>query len=411
MPSKFHAEHGYAPKVGIEERVEIGLAAMERLDGELHFVAEPWPDRARAIARRLAARPPGERGALAGVPFMIKEGTGLETPLVERLVAAGAVPIGTTTRPDPGVSSQTWGWNGRDHTRNPWRRDRSSGGSSAGSAVAVAAGVVPIATGGDSAGSVRIPAAFCGVVGFKGSVGRIPRTGGRGLAQLTCAGVIGATVDDVAAAVRVASGSHPLDPTALPPWRPADPASAGPPRVAFSADLGFADPDPDVTALVRSRVAAVADAGELDLIDRPINLADPRDAWHALYTLDRGTEVDHGDLLSALAYRKALDRTLAGVFADVDVLITPTTPQTAFPYRNYQDHVACDLCWAFNVSGHPAVTVPVGLVDGLPVGAQLVAAPHRDDAAIHLARRLAVRLPRPPLSIPAPVIDWSAPIR
>lgn len=382
----------------VEERVEAALSAMARLDVDLHFVAEPWPDRARALARQAAATPAAERGPLAGIPFMIKDGTGPATPIVQRLIAAGAVPIGTTTRPDPRVSSQTWGWNGRDHTRNPWSPDRTSGGSSAGSAVAVAAGVVPFATGGDSAGSLRIPAAFCGVVGFKGTAGRIPRTGGRGLAQLTCAGVIGATVDDVVTAVRVAAGSHPLDPTALPAWQPSPAATNRPPRVAFSPDLGFATPEPALAELVRTRVRTLADAGDLDLVDRPVRLTDPRDAWHTLHALDRSAEVDHADLRSALAYRKVLDRTLGELFTGLDAVITPTTPQTAFPYRNYQDHVACDLCWAFNVSGHPAITVPVGLLDGLPVGAQVVAAPHQDEVAVRVARRIAVILPPPPVS-------------
>ncbi|MFC7618892.1 amidase family protein [Microlunatus sp. GCM10028923] len=381
-----------------EERVENALSDMARLDVDLHFVAEPWPDQARALARRVAAQPAVERGPLAGTPFMIKDGTGLETPIVQRLVAAGAVPIGTTTRPDPRVDSQTWGWNGRDHTRNPWSLEHSSGGSSAGSAVAVAAGVVPFATGGDSAGSLRIPAAFCGVVGFKGTVGRIPRTGGRGLAQLTCAGVIGATVDDVVAAVQVAAGSHPLDPTALPAWQPTVPANERPPRFAFSAELGFASPDPALATLVRDRLQTLADEGSLDLVDRPVALSDPSEAWHTLHALDRGREVDHADLQAALAYRRELERTLSELFADVDALITPTTPQTAFRYRNYQEHVACDLCWAFNLSGHPAITVPVGRLDGLPVGAQIVAAPHRDDLAVRVARPIAVPLPRPPHS-------------
>ena len=103
----------------------------------------------------------------------------MRTPVVERLAAAGAIAIGTSTRPDPAAACQAWGWNGRDHTANPWRTDRSSGGSSAGAAAAVAAGVVPIARrGADGAVSGPIPAAFCGVVGFKGSYGRVPRPAG-----------------------------------------------------------------------------------------------------------------------------------------------------------------------------------------------------------------------------------------
>lgn len=94
--------------------------------------------------------------------------------------------------------------------------DLSSGGSSAGAAAAVAAGLVLIATGGDSAGSLRIPASFCGVTGLKGSYGRIPRAAGRSLAQLTVVGVIGADFDDTVLATSIASGPDPRDPTALP---------------------------------------------------------------------------------------------------------------------------------------------------------------------------------------------------
>ena len=89
------------------------------------------------------------------------------------------------------------------------------------------------------------------------------------------------------------------------------------------------------------------------------------------------------------------------MFADVDVLVTPTTPQTAFPLGEYEANLpAGDLCWAFNLSGHPAVTVPAGLLDGLPVGLQAVAAPHRDDLAIELAGLAAVSLPDPPVRWP-----------
>src|SRR5580692_7666369 len=120
---------------------------------------------------------------------------------------------------------QAGGWNGREHTGNPWRADRSSGGSSAGAAVAAAAAVVPIATGGDSAGSLRIPAAFCGVTGLKGTYGRVPRLAGRSLAQLTVSGVIGADLADTVLATSIASGPDPRDPAALPPWPV--PATAG----------------------------------------------------------------------------------------------------------------------------------------------------------------------------------------
>jgi Asp-tRNA(Asn)/Glu-tRNA(Gln) amidotransferase A subunit family amidase len=272
--------------------------------------------------------------------------------------------------------------------------------------VAVAAGVVPFATGGDSAGSLRIPAAFCGVVGFKGSVGRVPRMAGRSLAQLTTAGVIGATIDDVVTATRVGSGSHPRDPSALPRWQP-DPTPLGrPARVAFSADLGYSTPDRALADQVRTRVECLAAQQLIELIRRPVQLTDPETAWLTLYALDRGAPVDHEALQVALADRQAIEESLSELFTEIDALITPTTPELPYPYLEYEDHLpACHLCWAFNLTGHPAITVPVGLFDGLPVGAQIIAPPHHDDIAIQVARLIHTPLPPPPLY----ALEWVRP--
>lgn len=144
--------------------IEAALDAAQRLDPVLHFLDELDVAGARAAAERLEPS-----GPLAGVPFLVKSRTPPDAPIIRRLVAAGAIPIGRATRARPGAISQTFGWNGQDYTRNPWDLSRSPGGSTAGGAAAVAAGVVPLATGGDSGGSLRIPASFCGVVGFKGT--------------------------------------------------------------------------------------------------------------------------------------------------------------------------------------------------------------------------------------------------
>jgi Asp-tRNA(Asn)/Glu-tRNA(Gln) amidotransferase A subunit family amidase len=150
------------------EVIDQALEAALRLDPLLHFVDELDVAGARAAAERLEPT-----GPLAGVPFFVKARTPDNSPLISRLVAAGAIPIGTATRARPGAVSQTFGWNGRDYTRNPWDLSRSPGGSTAGGAAAVAAGVVPLSSGGDSGGSLRIPAAFCGVVGFKGTYAQL----------------------------------------------------------------------------------------------------------------------------------------------------------------------------------------------------------------------------------------------
>jgi Asp-tRNA(Asn)/Glu-tRNA(Gln) amidotransferase A subunit family amidase len=391
------AGHVRAGSLTAAALVADALAAVDALDPVLHFMSESWAGTALAAAGRIDALPPARRGPLAGIPFLAKAGTTMRTPVVERLSAAGAIAIGTSTRPDPAAACQAWGWNGRDHTANPWRTDRSSGGSSAGAAAAVAAGVVPIATGADGAGSVRIPAAFCGVVGFKGSYGRVPRPAGRSRTQRIVTGVIGARLADVVLATSLASGLHPADPTALPPWPvPASPGRRL--RVAYSADLGFAHPDPGVADIVRERVTALTAAGAADLTNVAVRLADPAPGWLPLAALENGTLTDVTMLERAYELRRHNDAILADAFTKIDVLVTPTTPETAFGIGDYEANLpAGDLCWAFNLSGHPAVTVPAGLLRGLPVGLQAVAAPHRDDLALAFAGLAQVCLPDPPV--------------
>ena len=362
--------------------VEEALDAARRLDPVLHFLERLDADGARAAARRV-----DRRGPLAGVPILVKARTPAHAPIVERLVAAGAVPIGTSTRPRPGAIAQAYGWNGTDYTRNPWDLARSSGGSSAGAAAAVAAGVVPIATGGDSGGSLRIPAAFCGVTGFKGSYGRIPRPA-PGPGRLTTAGLIGADLSDVVLATSLASGPHRLDPSALPPWPvPAD--EDRPYRVAYFAALAGSAADPAVDRVVRARL------GAFEVVGMPLDLRPPGPAWQVLYALDNGRAMT--GLTEAAAIRRHNENALADLFDQVDALVTPTTPGVAYGYDQHETGMSAgDLCWGFNVTGHPAVTVPAGLVGGLPVGAQVVATHGRDDLAVAVAARVATVLPPPP---------------
>lgn len=380
--------------------VTDAIAAINAVDPVLHFLASDGFEAALAAAAQVDARAPAERGPLAGVPFLVKAGTTTTSPVAQRLMAAGAIPVGSSTRPDPAVECQAWGWDGRDHTRNPWCTDRTSGGSSAGAASAVAAGVVPIATGADGAGSVRIPAAFCGVVGFKGSYGRIPRPNGRSRTQRIVTGIIGASLDDVVLATSVASGPHACDPTSLPHWPvPGRPDTRL--RVAYSPDLGFAQTEPWIADLVGRTVVELAENGTIELVSLEVKLADPADSWLPLAQLEDGKLRDWTALERAYEIRHRNDAVLAQVFAAADVLVTPTTPDTAFPYLDYEANLqAGDLCWAFNLSGHPAVTVPVGLRDGLPVGLQAIAGPHCDDLAVAAAALAKADLPSPPVHWP-----------
>ena len=342
--------------------VNDALAAVAELDPVLHFIADDWSDSALQDAARIDAAHPADRGPLAGVPFLAKAGTTARSPAVGRLIAAGAVAIGSSTRPDPAVDCQAWGWNGRDLTANPWAADRSPGGSSAGAAVAVAAGVVPIATGADGAASLRIPAAFCGVTALKGTYGRIPRRAGRSRTQRIVSGVIGAGLSDVVLATSLASGPDPADPDSLPGW-PVPESTGGRLRVGYCADLGYAHPDPAVADIVLGRITDLASSDAISLVDVRARLADPKESWLALANLEDGRIPDPARLERAYELRKRNDQALAEIFGEVDVLVTPTTPYTAFPIADYQTAMpAGHLCWAFNLSGHPAVTVPAGLL-------------------------------------------------
>ena len=148
-----------AGEVSAAELTADALAGIAALDPALHFTDTLAADAARAAAARIDALPPAERQRLplAGVPFLAKGRMTLASPVNGRLASAGAVLLGTTTRPALGAVNQAWGWNGSAHTSTPWNRGRSSGGSSAGAASAVAAGVVPVATGGDAAGRCGSP--------------------------------------------------------------------------------------------------------------------------------------------------------------------------------------------------------------------------------------------------------------
>ncbi|TDC14878.1 amidase family protein, partial [Kribbella albertanoniae] len=304
------------------EVVERAVEAARRLDPVLHFVDELDAGTALRLAREV-----DPAGVLAGVPFLVKARTPPGSPILERLLAAGAIPIGTATRARPGPGSQTYGWNGREYTRNPWDVTRSPGGSTAGGAAAVAAGVVPLATGGDSGGSLRIPASFCGLVGFKGTYGRVPRAVGRAFGGLTTAGVIGADLDDVVLATSVVSGPHRLDPTALPHW-PVPILAEGPFRVAYLSTLSY-PVDPGIDQLIRDRLSVA------EVIDVPLKLLPTDDAWPVLSALDAGRGVEAADVQRARAVRDHNNTALADLFDRVDALVTPTTLTVAHGYDQY----------------------------------------------------------------------------
>jgi aspartyl-tRNA(Asn)/glutamyl-tRNA(Gln) amidotransferase subunit A len=400
---------------------------------------------------------------LGGVPLAIKELDSVEgwpdseaslvfadrvagytSTTVTRLDAAGAVKVGQTT------ASEFGGLNigiSKVHgiTHNPWQADRTTGGSSAGSAAAVAGGLVPIASGGDGGGSIRIPAGFCGLVGMKGTAGRIPRGPRAEIAPLTVVlGPMARSVRDVARWYDVCAGFDPRDPYSLPKvdgWeRDLGTRDLRGKRAAIVPDLGSAVVRPEVEASVRQAAEALARDAGLVLVDLPVklpgigfewamaNLAQLRrelgDLWPDCKD-DLTLEIAFGLEMASNMYdlemagrvesqRTETNEIMADVFDQVDFVFCATNPDVAFPAhvtlntRVGQQTVGPEnngaLTIPANVAGNPAISIPSHvLVDDLPVGLQVIGRHHEDALLLDLARLVEHERPWP-LTVPnAPV--------
>lgn len=405
-------------------------------------------------------------GPLAGLPVGVKEleevagwphtfactlfadrVAGFTSTQVSRARAAGAVPLGLTASPEFGATSFTASTL-HGVTRNPWNLDRTPGGSSGGSAAAVAAGLVPLATGSDSAGSLRIPASFSGVVGFKGTYGRVPRGPGYvGSPNFRNYGALTRSVRDAARFLDCVVGPDERDPLSLP--HPGlsyelaiDGVELAGTRVAWTVDLGFGVCDADVTATTRTAAATLIREAAFDELDLEVALPDPAAAWEVLGLPDlyaglrsffperaeevppglrRGfesaTEISVEDLCRGHAARQALVQALADLFDRVDLLLLPTTPTAAFAAegpmpaeiagRPVDPLLTVALTYPFSLSGHPAVSVPAGWVDSAPIGLQIVGRRHEDLLVLAAAAALERVLPWP-LVAPMPPSDHGA---
>jgi aspartyl-tRNA(Asn)/glutamyl-tRNA(Gln) amidotransferase subunit A len=354
---------------------------------------------------------------------------------VGRMRAAGAVPVGKTAAPEFGTLSWTrtkaWGT-----ARNPWARDRTPGGSSGGSAAAVAGGLVPLATASDGGGSTRIPAGFCGLVGHKASYGRVPDPHPAG-SMTAVSGALATTVADAARHLDVVAGPDPRDRTSLP--------SAGLSyeavietlvtsglRARWSKDLGFAAVEPEVAAIAHRAATTLARAAGLDLDSDDVVLTDPvrtwlssgvidlwmnleDDMWPAvaddlsLYSrqaLERTAEIVLPRLVSPARRRHVLEREVGALFGEIDVLLTPTTavpafvaegpPPSAIAGQEVPAAMATPFTMLANLCWNPSTSVPAGTTtDGLPVGLMITCRLHRDDVALRLARILEETNPWP----------------
>jgi len=427
------------------EVVEATLARIDALDGRINAFVTLTPERALADARAAeAAYASGDAPALAGVPYTLKDLTdaaGIPTghgsrlfrepspvadaPIAARL-RAGAL-LGKTTTPERGWKGDSGNpLNGPCH--NPWRHGRTAGGSSGGAAAAAAAGFGPLHQGSDGAGSIRIPAGFCGVVGHKPTFGLVPNAPAASL-TLSHLGPIARTVEDTAMLLDAMAGQHALDRLSVPSPVASFRAALGEPlpplRIGLSTDLGYAAVEPSIVASVVAAAQAFSDAGhqvhEADLqLDDPWPIED--EIWIAMYAADihdrtdgrplselgdlsptlrsiveRGAARSAVDLVRALNARTRWCATLFERLAPYDLLLTPTLPCVAFTAGDDAPSAIAGrpvsyLSWTaftypFNLSGQPAVTVPCGLVEGLPVGMQIVGR-RLDDALVLRAARL-----------------------
>ncbi|MGW4836032.1 amidase family protein [Streptomyces globisporus] len=360
--------------------VTRALERIARLDPALHAFIEVWPETAPAREREAVAR----RLPLGGLPFAVKGPSGIRSYAARRLIAAGGVPVGATSVPGPGTVWQTWGQGAHGRTVNPWRADRTPGGSSAGSAVAVAAGMAEAATGSDGAGSVRIPAAWCGVFGLKTTNGLLPSPDRTGLAS---AGVFARSAAAAEPYLRqVLGGGTPDEAFGLPLPLPLP--------AVYSEDLGFAEVDPEVAAVVRAAVDRLVAAGTVRLLDRDAGLLDPAGAWTAV----RGGAPDAPE---AVRVRRTNDERLETLFSGGALLLTPATPNRPHGHEGPGSRYSTALTWAFNLSGHPAASLPAGFTgDGCPVGLQVVAPRGADLGLLAAARAVEDALPAAPAPPP-----------
>src|SRR5918998_1181358 len=459
MPVPSAVEVAEAVRRGERSAVEVldaclaAVAAIDDLNAFVHLDPEGARRAAAAVDAAVARRQ--DPGPLAGVPFVVKDledcagmptshgsllfkGRGpvaADSVHVARLRAAGAVPIGKTAAPEFGTLSFTktkaWGI-----TRNPWDPDRTPGGSSGGSAAAVAAGAVPFATASDGGGSTRIPASFAGLVGFKPSHGRIPHPG-PSASETAVYGALTTTVVDAARHLDVVAGPDDHDRWSLPAptVRYEDALEAldvSGLRARWSPDLGFATTDPEVEAVTRSAAEALADAAGLEVDEAPVVLTDPVKTWLSAGALDLWLSVEEDmwpagadDLTAysapslrqteeyplrryagALRRRQVLQDDVARLFPEVDVLLLPTTAVPAFAAEGPPpDRIAgqpvgpamatpftmlANLCW------NPAVSLPAGTsAEGLPIGLQVVGRRHVDEVVLRLARIFETARPWP----------------
>jgi aspartyl-tRNA(Asn)/glutamyl-tRNA(Gln) amidotransferase subunit A len=451
-----------ARRISAREALATAREAVAALNGRLNaFVYLDW-DNADQVAADIDARVArgDELGPLAGVPFGVKEledsigmpntnGSLLfrdakpatkEAPNITRLKRAGAIAIGKTAASEFGADqanrTKVFGV-----TRNPWDLTRTPGGSSGGSAAAVAAGMVPFATGGDAGGSLRDPAAFTNLVSLKPSHGRIAR--GFGTNDLLVLGVLTTSVADHARLLDVLAGPEPVDKMSLPApdaryEEVIETLEVRGLRAVWSGDLGgHAPADSEVIEIARAAALRLVRAADLELVDEVFELpVNPSRIFRRLSAYssyaamrmfgvwpdrlgelfgrtrmgaEAGARMRIEDLQDAQIDRGRVEAAVGAFFTRNDVLLTPTAACEAFAAegpvpsdiagKNASPGGAEPFANLANITWNPAISVPAGFTKaGLPVGLMITPRIHRDDVALRLARILEIAAPWPRLA-------------
>ncbi|WP_142849009.1 amidase [Telmatospirillum sp. J64-1] len=441
-------------EVSPREVVDLAAARHEQVDDAVNALPTPCFDR----ARKAAAKP--QAGPLHGLPVAIKDLTdvaGLRCTLgsaafaeriadtsdivVQTLESRGGIVIGKSNTPEFGAGAQTFN-EVFGVTRNPWNTALTPGGSSGGSAVAVATGQAWLAHGTDLGGSLRIPAAFSGVVGLRPSPGRVAR-GPDPLpySTLDVHGPLARSVGDAALMLDAMSGAHPFDPLSLPrpeqPFTAAVDAPRAPRRIAWSPDLGVAPVDREIKEVCARAVARFAGLGVAveeahpDLSDAETIFQTLRAAHFAMlhaptlerqrdklkpevvWNIEKGLALDADTIGKAERARAALVWRCTDFFTRFDLLACPVTVVPPFdvtmryPTEAGGVAFATYISWvaptfAITLTGCPALSLPCGFTrNGLPVGLQLIAPPRGEAALLSAAALLEAELalPKGPIDV------------
>ncbi len=446
-------QSGGTDPVRVVRKLHDAILKLEGGDETMNFFISRKPEQVLAEAEASTARwrAGTPKSVLDGIPVVLKDEIDLEgfvttlgtkfrdevathdSAIASRLKAAGALILGKANMNEIGISPV--GLNPHyGPPRNPFDRARITGGSSSGSAGVVAAGLCPISLGADGGGSIRIPAALCGVVGLKATFGRVSEAGIPALCwNVGHAGPLGLTVSDVAAAYAIIAGPDVHDPASLPqpPLHLTDYENGNLTGVRLGiCNAFFDDADPDVVMRCREALKVLTDAGatvvevpppDLNLVlwsHSIIILTEMLEAMHdevwkdsTRFALDSRTNLAIGanfssrDYVHAMRHRQRMTRELLEVMHTCDVVVTPTTACTAplIPESTLPDGESnlpvVDQLMRFirlgNLTGFPALSVPVGLdALGLPVGLQLMGRPYEEHLLLRLGRVIEAAVPR-----------------